>query len=151
MEVRSSIVCIAALLIVANVDAQNNESSNFPYQNMPAVLPGTVPLTWQGDLSVKMLDGAHKFIEDKIQASISARQKLWNRDFSTSAAYEMSIEPNRQRFMKYIGVVDKSKAQASYNTGIEEKHPDVSMQKIVVDNDPVAVAETDKYIVYQVR
>ena len=151
MEVRSSIVCIAALLIVANVDAQNNESSNFPYQKMPDVLPGTRPLTWQGDLSVKMLDGAHKFIEDKIQASISARQKLWNRDFSTSAAYEMSIEPNRQRFMKYMGVVDKSKAPASYNTGIEEKHPDVSMQKIVVDNDPVAVAETDKYIVYQVR
>ncbi|HEY5916745.1 MAG TPA: hypothetical protein VIU13_05065, partial [Chryseolinea sp.] len=65
MKIRSSIAGLIALFIIANVDAQNNNdrtAANFPYQNMPAVLPGTVPLTWQGDLSVKMLDGAHKFI-----------------------------------------------------------------------------------------
>ena len=30
-------------------------------------LPGTERLTWQGDLSVKMMDGAHKMIEDQNQ------------------------------------------------------------------------------------
>ena len=66
MEVKTSITGIVALFIIINVDAQNNNDradANFPYQNMPAVLPGTVQLTWQGDLSVRMLDGAHKFID----------------------------------------------------------------------------------------
>ncbi|HET9435030.1 MAG TPA: hypothetical protein VFO37_14790, partial [Chitinophagaceae bacterium] len=135
MEVKCAIAGIVALFIIINVGAQPGNDASLPFQKMPDVLPGTRPLTWQGDLSVKMLDGAHKFIEDKIQVSVSARQRLWNRDFSTQAAYEMSVEPNRQRFMKYIGVVDKSKPPASFNTGIEEKHPDVFMQKIVVDND----------------
>jgi hypothetical protein len=59
---------------------------------MPAVLPGTVPLTWQGDLSVKMLDGAHKFIEEKIEESVSSRSKLWSRDLSSPSAYESRLK-----------------------------------------------------------
>jgi dienelactone hydrolase len=154
MEVKSSIAGIIALFIITDVGAQNNNNpaaANFPYQNMPAVLPGTVPLTWQGDLSVKMLDGAHKFIEEKIEESVSSRSKLWSRDLSSPTAYERSVETNRQRFMKYIGVEDKSKPPANYNTGLEEKYPEVFMQKISVDNDPERIAETDKYVVYQVR
>ena len=154
MEVKSSIAYIVTLFIITNVDAQNNNDravADFPYQNMPAVLPGTAPLTWQGDLSVKMLDGAHKFIEEKIEESVSSRAKLWNRDLSSPSAYETSVETNRQRFMKYIGVEDKSKPPANYNTGLEEKYPEVFMQKISVDNDPERIAETDKYVVYQVR
>ena len=81
---------------------------NFPFKNMPDVLPGTKPLTWNGDLSVKMLDGAHKFIEEKIKESVDNRLKLWNRNFSSREAYEISVEPNRKRFIKYIGVEDKN-------------------------------------------
>lgn len=40
-------------------------AQEYPYSNMPDVFPGTKKLTWQGDLSVKMLDGAHQFIEKK--------------------------------------------------------------------------------------
>ena len=36
---------------------------------MPEVLPGTKRLPGNGDLSAKMLDGAHKFIEEKIKES----------------------------------------------------------------------------------
>jgi dienelactone hydrolase len=154
MEVKSSIGCIVALFTIINVGAQPNNDSNvtnFPFQKMPEVMPGTRALTWQGDLSVKMLDGAHKFIEEKIEASVSTRRNLWNRDLSSPAAYEMSVEPNRQRFMQYIGVDNKSKPSANYNTGIEEKYPDIYMQRISVDTDAERVAETDKYIVYQVR
>jgi dienelactone hydrolase len=150
MKVKSSVVGIVALFTIINVGAQPDNNS-FPFQKMPDVLPGTRPLTWQGDLSVKMLDGAHKFIDEKIEASVSARQKLWSRDLTSRDAYERSVEPNRQRFMKYIGVYDKSKPSASYNTGIEEKQPAVVMQRISVDNDPERIAETEKYIVYHVR
>jgi len=139
---------------IINAEAQISASPddiNFPYKKMPAVLPGTKLLTWEGDLSVKMLDGAHKFIESKIDGSVSDRSKLWNRDLSSPAAYENSVEPNRKRFLQYIGVEDKSKLFHNYNVGLEDKHPEVYMQKISVNNDSELVAETAKYKVYQVR
>ena len=36
----------------------------------------------------------------------SCREKHWNRDFSSPEAYNKSIEPNRQRLKKILGVVD---------------------------------------------
>src|SRR6267143_3027073 len=93
------------------------ESATFPapgdtsiisFSKMPQVLPETKPLTWEGDMAAKMMDGAHKFIEEKIDESLINRFKLWNRNFSSREAYEQSVEPNRKRFMKYIGVEDKS-------------------------------------------
>src|SRR5438046_2282965 len=69
-------------------------------------MPGTQPLTWEGDLSEKMMDSAHKFVERKIAESIEARRKHWKRDLSSRAAYEKSVEPNRASFLKLIGVVD---------------------------------------------
>src|SRR5438093_12652754 len=69
-------------------------------------LPGTQPLTWKEDLSEKMMDGAHRFVERKIDESIQTRQKYWKRDLSSHQAYENSVEPNRNRFLMNIGVVD---------------------------------------------
>jgi hypothetical protein len=149
MEVKSSFAIILAFFTIVNVGAQPN--NDFPYQKMPDVLPGTKPLTWQGDLSVRMLDGAHKFIDEKIQESISSRAKLWSRDLSSAVAYEKSVEPNRRHFMTLIGVEDRSKPAASYNVGLPEKHPDVVMEKISTVGEPEQIAETDKYVVYQVR
>src|SRR5262245_1229654 len=34
-------------------------------------LPGTQPLEWQGDLSERMMDGAHRFVERKIGESLA--------------------------------------------------------------------------------
>ena len=69
-------------------------------------LSGTKPLDWEGDLSVKMMDGAHRFVERKIRESAVSRQKHWKRDLSSSRAYEESVEPNRRRFREITGVVD---------------------------------------------
>lgn len=149
-----SLIGIVVFCFIVNVEAQisaNRDDTGFPYRNMPEVLPGSKPLTWDGDLSVKMLDGAHKFIEEKIHESISNRLKLWTRDLRSPAAYEKSVEPNRKRFMQYIGVEDKSKPLSNYNVGLEDKHPEVVMQKISVNNDSDLIAETAKYKVYQVR
>jgi hypothetical protein len=118
---------------------------------MPDVFPGSKPLTWEGDLSVKMLDGAHQFIEKKIDNSIASRAKYWKRDMSSGDAYEKSVEPNRKRFMKYIGVVDKNEPLVSYNVGFPEKYPSPSMQKFADGNDQLLIAETSKYRVFQVR
>ncbi len=46
-----------------------------------STLPGTQPLTWEGDLSERMMDGAHRFVERKIAESIEGRQQYWNARF----------------------------------------------------------------------
>src|SRR6476620_6513570 len=126
-------------------------AQDYPFSNMPDVFPGSKKLTWEGDLSVKMLDGAHQFIEKKIDNSIAQRSKLWNRDLSSKDAYEHSVEPNRARFMKYIGVVDKNIPLVSYDVRFPEKYPTPSMQKFSEGNDQVLIAETQQYRIYQVR
>jgi dienelactone hydrolase len=100
-------------------------------------LPGTQPLTWEGDLSERMMDGAHRFVEKKIEESAQSRQEFWQRDFTSRQAYERSVEPNRQRFIKSIGVVDP--------------RVPVTIERFGDDDNPALVAETAAYRIYQVR
>ena len=100
-------------------------------------LPGAQPLTWEGDLSERMMDGAHRFVERKIDEATQGRQKYWTRDFSSREAYERLVEPNRQRFMKSIGVVDPRVPAA--------------LERFGNDDTPALLAETSAYRVYQVR
>ena len=70
-------------------------------------LPGTQPLDGTDDLSVPPSSTKRtRWLDRKLDESIASRERLWNRDFSSKEAYEKSIEPNRQHFRKYIGVVD---------------------------------------------
>lgn len=126
----SSLSCVT-LFLIASTAGLAQISPN------PETLPGTKPLTWAGDLSVKMMDGAHRYIEKKIDQSIVTRQKYWHRDLSSKEAYQKSIEPNRNRFKQYIGAVDP-------------RVPPV-LQRIREDSNSEKVAETDKYSIYQVR
>ncbi len=155
MKNRISLICIVMFCLIGRVEAfqipANRDVVNFTFKNMPEVLPGTKPLAGDRDLSVKMLDGAHKFIEEKIHISSFNRLKLWNRDFSSQEAYEKSVDPNRKRFMKYIGVEDKSVPLTNYNVGLPDSNPKVLMQKFSINSDSDLVSETTKYLVYQVR
>lgn len=146
-------VLITAWLMPINALAQiarNQDDPGFPFKDMKEVLPGTKLLTLEGDLSVKMLDMSHQFIDEKIESCLTNRAKLWNRDMSSLSAYEKSIEPNRQRFMHIIGVVDKSLPLKTYHVGIVDSYPAVSMQRIADQDGPSLVAETEAYKVYQV-
>ena len=69
------------------------------------VLPGTSPLTWEGNLPDRLMDGAHDYIDRKIAASITAREQHWHRDTSSPAAYERSVGPNRVRLAKVLGLL----------------------------------------------
>jgi len=54
-------------------------------------LPQTKPLEWEEtDLSSRLMDGAHRFIERKIEESVAKRSQLWSRDFSSP-----QLMPNR--------------------------------------------------------
>src|SRR5687768_15265941 len=73
----------------------------------PAQMPQTRPLDWaESDLSSRLMDGAHKFVERKIAEAAGKRGQFWKYDFSSPAAYTRSIEPNRARFQTIIGAVD---------------------------------------------
>src|SRR5262245_21023733 len=100
-------------------------------------LPGTRPLVEDGDLSKKMLDGIHRFVERKIDESEKSRAKLWTRDPSSRVAYERSVEGNRSSFLRNIGVVDPRLPAA--------------MERFGGEDSPDLVAEVDGFRVYQVR
>ncbi len=155
MKSKISVICLIMLSLILKAEAfqlpAHNKDSIFTYNKMPEVLPGTKLLAAENDLSAKMLNGAHKFIEVKINEAIGNRLKLWNRDLTSQEAYEKSVDPNRRRFMKYIGVEDKTEPLVNYNVGIPDKYPPVLMQKFSTANDPELIAETEKYRVYQVR
>src|SRR5258706_2739765 len=69
-------------------------------------LPGTGPLTVEGDLSAQMVAGIDKFLTRETERSIAERQKLWQRDFSSAKAYDKSVQPNRERLRVIIGAID---------------------------------------------
>jgi dienelactone hydrolase len=99
-------------------------------------LPGTQPLTWEDDLAEKMMDGAHRYVQRKISESIETRTQFWHRDFSSGAAYERSVEPNRAYFRHIIGAVD-------------ERVP-TAMERFGDEQNSALVTETDHYRISQV-
>ena len=69
-------------------------------------LPGTTPLTLEGDLAAKMVLGIDRFLMGELEASIALRANRWKLDFSSRENYLRSVEPNRQHFLQRIGAVD---------------------------------------------
>ena len=65
------------------------------------------PLTQEGDLSAFMLSGMEKFLLRETERSTEGRKRFWKRDPSSREAYEKSVEPNRSRFRRKIGIADE--------------------------------------------
>jgi dienelactone hydrolase len=70
-------------------------------------LPGTKPLTLDGDPAAQMVDAIHAFLLRETAASVARRPQLWHRDYRSPEAWERSISPNRERFRTIIGAVDR--------------------------------------------
>jgi dienelactone hydrolase len=71
------------------------------------VFPGTARLDIQEPLDEVMVAGIHRFALRELNASRSARDARWTRDYSSAEAYEKSVESNRSRFRTIIGAVDR--------------------------------------------
>ena len=99
---------------------------------------GTKPLTVTGDLSAQMVLGIDKFLMREIDRSTEQRARLWTRDFSSPAAYEKSIAPNRERFRKIIGAAD-------------ERTPVRALEFICLGTNSAVIAESDRFTTYVVR
>lgn len=102
-----------------------------------AGLPGARPLELQGAIDEVMMDGLHRYIEKKIAASPEQRGKHWQRDFSSAAAYDTSVTPNRERLRHILGVVDP--------------RPPVRMERFGEDNRGGRAGRGPGFTVWQVR
>ena len=101
-------------------------------------LPGTAPLTGQGDFAAQMVDGVNDYLVRLASGSPGTRAALWKRDYSSVENYERSIAPNRERLKKIIGAVD-------------QRVPVVSMELVATLSTPALVANGQGYKVYAVR
>ena len=103
-----------------------------------ALLPGTAPLTGDGDFSAQMVAGINRFLRHETTGSITNRSRFWQRDFSSAAAYESSVAPNRERLRQLIGAIDA-------------RLPVSALEFISTTTRPALVAETDAFSIYAVR
>lgn len=125
--------CVSLVALVGVV------SSSFAQQP----LPGTKPLEMKGDLARVMLEGIDRFLDKQIAKLPETRKQYWKPDFSSPKAYVASVESNRERFKKIIGVVGRAEVRT---------HPAVvELEYVGGTGTPSLVAETDTHTVHAVR
>ena len=71
---------LLVLLLLARADAQSP-------------LPGTAPLTIQGDLAAQMVDGINDYLLQQSAATPAGRARYWHRDLSSAEAYSAPSNP----------------------------------------------------------
>jgi dienelactone hydrolase len=70
-------------------------------------LPETKPLTREGDLAAQMVAGIDHYLMRELAASVEQRTAYWKPDYSSVEAYQKSVQPNRERLKKILGIVDE--------------------------------------------
>lgn len=103
-----------------------------------AELPGTQVLEWaEEDLSVRMMEGAHVFVERKITDEATKRAGLWAREVASAGTDASFAAKKRERLRTIIGAVDPRLPPAM------ERYGEGAM--------PGLVAETTMFRMWQVR
>src|SRR5213079_286658 len=92
----------------------------------------------EGDIAAQMVAGIDKFLLREIDLSVERREKYWKRDFSSPEAYNKSIEPNRQRLKKILGVVD-------------ERVPFDALEMVATTDNGALIGKAKYYDIYAVR
>ncbi|MCA1686045.1 MAG: dienelactone hydrolase family protein, partial [Planctomycetia bacterium] len=72
----------------------------------PEPLPGTEPLTMQGDIASTLVEGVDRFLLRKTDESVAKRAAFWKRDVGSPEKYAASVAPNRERLKQITGVRD---------------------------------------------
>jgi dienelactone hydrolase len=91
--------------------------------HLPAFLPGSDPLVGQEDLARLTNSGWHDYLSAEIAAKKQTREKLWARDVSSPEAYTRSVEPNRERLRRHLGVIDSRVAAPQLEIVSPADHP----------------------------
>src|SRR5262249_6606705 len=70
-------------------------------------LPGTQPLTREGDIAAQMVAGIDKYLMRELDAAAKGGADKWQVDTTDLKSYLESVKPNRERLAKILGVVDE--------------------------------------------
>lgn len=89
------------------------------------------------NLRSEMIMGMYGYFKQALESSPQIREPHWYRNYSSPLAYSESIEPNRNRFKKIIGVVD-------------EREPVESLTLTATTSMKSLIAETGSYNIYSV-
>ncbi len=103
-------------------------------------LPGTEPLTWEGDLAARMVDGIRQDLLRRTDESRHRRQQSWKPDLSSQAAWDRFLTRKRQRLRRILGV------------GVDRRAADPGLQIISTPGDAdAAIASGSGYRIFAVR
>jgi dienelactone hydrolase len=132
------IVCVVGGVALSSIGGATFPQLSAQVPAASAPLPQTTALEWpEEDLSARMMDGAHRFVERQIEETQARAGQFWKYDRSSEAAWNASIEQNRSRLREIIGAIDPRVSPA--------------IERFGDDANPALVGETDRWRVYQVR
>lgn len=103
-----------------------------------ATLPGTEPLTWEGDLAARMLDGVDLLLTRELESSAARRAARWKPDYSSPAAYADSLSDHREQLAAMLGLRDP-RAQVT------------ELQYVASTRQPALVGRGSTFDIYAVR
>ncbi len=101
-------------------------------------LPGTKPLPAETDRAMEMVAGIDRFLTRELAAAAAKRKAFWKPDYTSQEAYAKSVQPNRDRLRRILGVVDA-------------RVPVTELGYVGGTATPSLVAETHAYRVHSVR
>ncbi|MSU61582.1 MAG: hypothetical protein EXS31_04155 [Pedosphaera sp.] len=76
-----------------------------------APLPGTTPLTMEGDLAAYIVNGIDHYLDRALDERVAGRKQFWKFDTTSGSAHLASLlaasETNRTRLREILGVIDQ--------------------------------------------
>jgi dienelactone hydrolase len=131
---------VAFVILSVALPLESRIGTHATNSQSPAAQPlaHTTALDWpEEDLSFRLMDGAHRFVERQIAEMQARSDRFWTYDRSSPAAWDASLTGNRDRLREIIGAVDPRAAP--------------TLERYGDDENPAMVAETQRYRVFQVR
>jgi dienelactone hydrolase len=104
----------------------------------PSRIAGTELLRLEGDIASHLVAGVDRFLLGELAKSVERRKRHWGYEFSSATAYRASVEPNRRRLARIIGVRDE-------RVGFD------APRLIGTTDQPALVGRGESYNVYAVR
>ena len=126
---RALLICFAILLAC--------RLSSLQAEDQPR-LPGTEPLTMEGDIAAQMVEAVDKFLLRKLDESAARRKEQMRLDYSSLEQFEQSLAPHRERLAKMLGIVD-------------ERVEFESLELLSTTDRPAKVGEGSNYEILAVR
>ena len=80
-------------------------TANLLFAAEPDTLPGTQPLTVEGDIAAQMVAGVDKFLLRKIDASVEPRKRHFDQSPVPNSRYATKLNPSQRSLLNKLGVV----------------------------------------------